>query len=133
MEIEAVMYLIGLGAMVIIMVQVVKYIMNYQKKIVETLANQSSDLTNLPADTKSSGEKLADQLLISKYRVEYEDTIIALEKITKLAQLSETINNASLIAKDPVSKESITAINNINSLNEFITSLNTCMTTVDKN
>lgn len=91
-----------------------------------------TDKNNISDVVKNDGNKLSDTILVSKYRTAYEDTIINLENIVGLSMLNETINNAELISKNPVSKESMDAIVNINNLKQFKETLNDVMVILDK-
>jgi len=97
------------------------------------MTSTSTAKDSISGVVSSNSDVIGDALLISKYRSDYEDTIINLEKAVGLGLLSEVINNAETISKDPVSTDSITAINNINSLRTFRESLNTSMIILDKN
>lgn len=91
-----------------------------------------TDRENISEVIKNEANKLNDTLLVSKYRSSYEDTIIHLENVVGLSMLNETINNAELISKNPSSKESIQAIENINKLKQFKETLNETMVILDK-
>lgn len=94
--------------------------------------NSATNRENISDTIKNDANKLSDNLLISKYRSTYEETIIHLENLTGLTLLSETINNAELISSNPISKESLTAISNINNLKQFKETLNDVMNILDK-
>lgn len=106
---------------------------SYQKKVVENMTATTTSKDNIKGVVSNNADLLSDTMLISKYRTDYEETIIHLEKSVSIGLLSEVINNAESISKDPISNESITAINNINSLKIFRESLNTAMLILDKN
>lgn len=91
-----------------------------------------TDKNNISDVVKNDANKLSDTVLVSKYRTSYEDTIINLENVIGLSMLNETINNAELISKNPVSKESMDAITNINNLKQFKETLNEVMVILDK-
>jgi hypothetical protein len=91
-----------------------------------------TDKNNVSDVVKNDGNKLSDTILVSKYRTAYEDTIINLENVIGLSMLNETINNAELISKNPVSNESMNAIANINNLKQFKETLNEVMVILDK-
>lgn len=95
-------------------------------------ANSKTDRDNISEAIKTDANKQSDNLLISKYRTSYEDTIINLENMIGLSVLSETINNAEIISKNPISKESLIAISNINQLKQFKDTLNDAMQILDK-
>lgn len=106
---------------------------SYQKKVVENMTATKTSKDNIKGVVSNHADLLSDTILINKYRNDYEDTIIHLEKAVAFGLLSEVINNAESISKDPISNESINAINNINSLKIFRESLNTAMLILDKN
>lgn len=91
-----------------------------------------TDKNNISDVVKNDANKLSDTVLVSKYRTSYEDTIINLENVIGLSMLNETINNAEVISKNPVSKESMDAITNINNLKQFKETLNEVMVILDK-
>lgn len=124
---------IGLVAVILIIATIGQKAFRYQTKIVESLTSSSTDTTNISSSVSSNTDTISDSLLISKYRSNYEDTIIALEKAVGLGLLSEVINNAETISKDPVSTDALTAIKNINELKSFRESLNQSMLILDKN
>lgn len=106
---------------------------SYQRKIVEQMTSTPTSKDSIKGVVSNNSDLIIDALLISKYRNDYEDTIINLEKAVAFGLLSEVINNAETISKDPISSESISAINNINSLKIFRESLNTSMLILNKN
>ena len=99
-------------------------------------------LTN--ADTPSSGEagtaasyaasikalvvKLQDELLIAKYRQDYESVIINLDDYIGMLMIKQVLN---IKPSDDI-KSTVDAINNLNSLKTAKESLNTTMTFLDK-
>jgi hypothetical protein len=95
-------------------------------------ANSNTDRENISEAIRTESNKQSDRLLIDKYRNAYEDTIINLENMIGLTLLSETINNAEMISKNPISKESLVAISNINNLKQFKETLNDAMQILDK-
>lgn len=123
----------GLAMLFFIFLCLILKAYSYQKKVVENITTTSTAKDSISGAVSSNTDVIGDALLISKYRSDYEDTIINLEKAVGLGLVSEVINNAEIISKDPVSTDSITAINNINSLKLFRESLNTSILILDKN
>ena len=92
---------IGLIAIIFIGLFVGQKVIKYQSKVVETLTSSSGDASGVTSSVTSNTDKIGDTLLISKYRTNYEDTIIGLEKAVGLGLLSEVVNNAATISADP--------------------------------
>ena len=124
---------IGLIAIILIGLYVGQKVIKYQTKVVEALTSSSGDPSGVTSTVTSNTDKISDTLLISKYRTNYEDTIIGLEKAVGLGILSEVVNNADTISADPTSSSSLSAIKNINELKSFRESLNQSMIILDKN
>jgi len=124
---------IGLIAIILIGLYVGQKVIKYQTKVVEALTSSSGDPSGVTSTVTSNTDKISDTLLISKYRTNYEDTIIGLEKAVGLGILSEVVNNADAISADPTSSSSLSAIKNINELKSFRESLNQSMIILDKN
>lgn len=114
-----------------------------QTSIVEGLTNPDGSINNSPT-TPSSGEagtaasyaaaikaqvvKLQDELLIAKYRKDYEAAIINLDDYIGYLMIKQTLNmkvNGDI-------KANIEAINNLNILKNSKDSLNATMTFLDK-
>ena len=126
--------IIGAAIVILLIFGVLSRTSVYQKQVIEGLTNSSeTDKSKISSSVSSSADKISDSLLISKYRTDYEDSIINLEKAVSLALVSEVINNAETIASDPVSDDSMKAINNINALRKFRKTLDTSMIVLDKN
>lgn len=124
---------IGLAMLFFILLCLILKAFSYQKKVIENMTTTRTSKDSISGAVSTNTDVIGDALLITKYRSDYEDTIINLEKAVGLGLVSEVINNAETISKDPVSKDSITAINNINSLKLFRESLNTSILILDKN
>ena len=124
---------IGLIAIIFIGLFVGQKVIKYQSKVVETLTSSSGDASGVTSSVTSNTDKIGDTLLISKYRTNYEDTSIGVEKAVGLGLLSEVVNNAATISADPTSSSSLSAIRNINELKSFRESLNQSMIILDKN
>ena len=123
---------IGMSALVLVVLAFILKVFSYQTHILEGMTSSITDKDTISSTVTTNANIISDQLLISKYRTNYEDTIINLEKSVGLAIVSEVINNAEIISSDATSIESLKAINNINSLKTFRESLNQSMLLVDK-
>ena len=80
------------------------------------------------AGIKAQVVKLQDELLVSKYRKDYETAIINLDDYIGYLMIKLSLN----IKTDGDIKSNIEAINNLNSLKLAKESLNTTMTFLDK-
>lgn len=126
---------VGCLFIVIVLVAVGSNILKHQKRVVEGMANGSSTTTDkdkISIAVKSSGDKIADSVLVSKYRRSYEDTIIELEHVTNLAMIKAVSDNAETIASNPSSASAQRAMEAINTMDSFRKSLNTTMLALDK-
>ena len=121
-----------------------------QTTVIEGLTTGSDALTNSdgtissPATTPSSGEagsaasyaagikaqvvKLQDELLISKYRKDYEAAIINLDDLIGYMMIKQSLNIK--LGNDP--KSGIESINNLNIMKNAKESLNATMAFLDK-
>lgn len=124
--------IVGLAVVIIFVVSIATKAFAYQTKILEGMTTSSTDKDKMSSTVSSNNDKISDTLLISKYRSDYEDTIINLEKGVSTAMLSEVINNSDTISADPTSKESTAAIATINGLKNFRETLNQTMIILDK-
>ena len=126
--------IIGGAIILLLLVGIFSRASVYQKQVVEAMTSSpETDKSQLGTTVSSNSDKISDALLISKYRSNYEDAIIGLEKAVSLALVSEVVNNSETISADPISDDSMKAINNINALKTFRESLNTSMVVLDKN
>ncbi len=126
--------IIGGAIILLLLVGIFSRASVYQKQVVEAMTSSpESDKTKLGSTVSSNADKISDALLISKYRSNYEDAVIGLEKAVSLALVSEVVNNSETISADPISDDAMKAINNINALKSFRDSLNTSMVVLDKN
>lgn len=124
--------IVGLAVVLIFVVSIATKAFAYQTKIMEGMTTSSTDKDKISSTVSSNNDKISDSLLVSKYRTDYEDTIINLEKGVSNALLSEVINNADTISADPTSKDSTTAIATMNGLKNFRETLNQTMIILDK-
>lgn len=113
-----------------------------QSKVIEGLTNPDGTITQ--STTPSSGEagtaasyaaaikaevvKLQDELLVSKYRKDYETAIINLDDYIGFLMLKQSLN----INISGDMKTKIEAVNNLNILKNAKDSLNITMTFLDK-
>jgi len=114
-----------------------------QTKVIEGLTNADGTI-NTSSTPPSSGEagtaasyaaaikaqvvKLQDELLIAKYRKDYEAAIINLDDYIGFLMLKQTLN----VKIDGDMKSKIEAVNNLNILKSAKDSLNVTMTFLDK-
>lgn len=105
----------------------------YLKKnsIVEGYKNMNKQ--GIPTLIQDNSTKLADSLLINKYRTTYEDTLINLHNQIGLAILNEIVDKIDTISKNPTSKKSQEYISQINELEKFKSTINETMEILDKN
>ena len=125
--------IIGGAVILLLLVGIFSRASAYQKTVEGMTSSPETDKTKLGSTVSSNADKISDTLLISKYRSNYEDAIIGLEKAVSLALVSEVVNNSDTISVDPISDDSMKAITNINTLKSFRESLNTSMVILDKN
>lgn len=126
--------IIGGAIVILLLIGIFSRTSAYQKQVVEGMTSSpETDKSKLGTTVTSNSDKISDSLLISKYRSNYEDAIIGLEKAVSLALVSEVVNNSETISADPISDDSMKAIANINALKTFRESLNTSMVILDKN
>ena len=125
-------FAIGLIAIILFLYYIISFL--FKNSAIEPMTNATAtDKDKISSAVDGNTNKLSDILLISKYRSNYEDTILSLEKTIGLSIVSEVIANAELISSDTISPESMKAIANINQLAAFKESLNQAMIEVDKN
>jgi hypothetical protein len=113
-----------------------------QKGIVEGLTNQDSntDNSNLSSTSGEAGSsssysasikalsvKLQDELLISKYRRDYENTIVNLDDLIGYMMIKQVLN----LKLSTDNQSSINSLNNLNTLKQAKESLNTTMKFLD--
>jgi hypothetical protein len=124
--------IVGLIVVIIFVVSIGAKMFSYQAKVIEGMTNSSTDKDTISSAVSSNTDKLSDTLLASKYRSNYEDTIINLEKAVSVGILSEVINNAETISSDPASSKALTAMSSINTMQTFRETLNQSMIILDK-
>lgn len=93
-----------------------------------TKGGEAGSAESYAASIKAQTVKLQDELLISKYRKEYESAIINLDDYIGYLMIKQTLN----MKADGDSKTNIENINALNILKNAKESLNTTMTFLDK-
>lgn len=135
MELNDIMYYLGLISIIALLVYVAIRALTLQINIVEGLVGGQNtaimDKDKVADAIKSNTNITEDNLLISKYRTDYERTIIELESNIGYAMLSTVLNNAESISANPTSPESQNTINSINNLKTFMETLNSSMKILD--
>jgi hypothetical protein len=135
MELENNIYMyIGLAVVILIAVCVISKTFKYQMKIMEGLANNSDatqkSIDETATELKATTTKASDALYLNKYRKDYETLIINLEDnantmtMKLLPIIANTLNSGD-------TKDAMTMINNVNSLNTFKATLNDSMKFLD--
>ena len=127
--------LIGITIVAAFIIYMVIKMFQLQVKVVEGLANQDDSATSGEAGTSTSYAaaikaqvvKLQDELLISKYRKDYENVIINLDDYISFLMLKQSLN----MKVDGDVKSNIEAINSLNSLKSAKDSLNVTMKFLD--
>jgi len=130
--------LIGITIVAAFIIYMVIKMFQLQVKVVEGLANQDDSATaatsgeagtstSYAAAIKAQVVKLQDELLISKYRKDYENAIINLDDYISFLMIKQSLN----MKVDGDVKSNIEAINSLNSLNSAKVSLNVTMKFLD--
>jgi len=91
-------------------------------------SGEAGTSTSYAAAIKSQVVKLQDELLVAKYRKDYEAAIINLDDYIGYMMIKQTLN----MKLDGDMKSNIEAINNLNILKNSKESLNATMTFLDK-
>lgn len=141
MDKNDIVYYLGLTFVVCLLIYVVIKSLTLQLNIVEGLTSNrntssgsglnSTDKDKIAEAVKNNTNTIEDNLLISKYRSNYEQTIIELENNIGYALLSSVLNNAESISNNPTSTESQTIITSINNMKTFKDVLNDAMKVLD--
>lgn len=132
--------LIGITIVAGFIIYMIIKMFQLQVRVVEGLTNQTDSTgvisatsgeagtsTSYAASIKAQAVKLQDELLISKYRKDYENAIINLDDYVSFLMLKQTLN----MKTDGDIKSSIESINTLNSLNSAKASLNATMKFLD--
>ena len=98
-----------------------------------TPKNPNLKRNDIPTLIDDNITKLNDSLLISKYRLTYENSIEKLHEQIGLEILNQTLNNIEELTKNPSSTNSLKLISQINELEKFKSTLNETMEILDKN
>lgn len=108
-----------------------------QTSVIEGLTNESSvsptsgeagTATSYAASIKAQVVKLQDELLVAKYRKDYESAIINLDDYVGYLMIQQTLN----MKLNGDMKTTIELLNNLNVLKSAKESLNATMTFLDK-
>lgn len=129
--------LIGIIIISCIIIYTTIFSFKTNKKIVEGLTNSSTTGTNgvaanatkYASGLKSKTVQLQDELLIPKYRTDYETVIINAEDYVNTLTLKELL---TMNLSDTSTQDNMTIINNLNTLNTAKISLNSLMEWLDK-
>jgi hypothetical protein len=135
--------IIGIVIVCFFIIYMVMKMFQLQTKVIEGLTNADGTISS-SATPPSSGEagtatsyaaaikaqvvKLQDELLITKYRKDYESVIINLDDYIGYLMIKQSLN----MKLDGDMKSNIEAINNLNILKSAKESLNATMTFLDK-
>lgn len=116
-----------------IIIYVVVNLFNLKPRVVEGLTNEASSgeagsASSYAAAIKSLTVKLQDELLISKYRKNYEEAIINLDDYVGYLMIKQTLN----IKQTGDIETNIKQLNMLNALKNAKDSLNATMTFLDK-
>jgi hypothetical protein len=131
---------LGWGVLVLLLLLICIRSLRFQANIIEGLTSKNdsssdesttTDKDNISDAVKSNTATIADPLLVTKYRSSYEDSIIALEANISAALLSEMMNNADTVSKDPTSTDAQKSIIIMNNLSTFRETLNRAMNILD--
>jgi len=130
--------IVGIIIVCFFIIYMVVKMFHLQASVIEGLTNQDTSInsttgeagtaTSYAASVKAQVVKLQDELLISKYRKDYESVIINLDDYVGMLMIKQTLN----MKIDGDIKSNIEAINNLNILKNSKDSLNYAMTFLDK-
>jgi hypothetical protein len=130
--------IIGIIIVGFLIIYVSVNMLKLQKNVVEGLSNLDNSVTpssgeagtaaSYAASIKAQVVKLQDELLVAKYRKDYETAIINLDDYVGYLMLQQALNMK--LGGDL--KSNIDAINNLNILKNSKESLNAAMTFLDK-
>jgi len=130
--------IVGIIIVSFFIIYIVVKMFHLQKSVVEGLTNaegstntssgEAGTASSYAAGIKAQVVKLQDELLISKYRKDYESAIINLDDYVGYLMIKQTLNMN--LAGD--SKANMEALNNLNILKQAKDSLNTTMSFLDK-
>ena len=107
---------------------VIEGLTNADGTIAQSVSGEAGTATSYSASIKAQVVKLQDELLISKYRKDYETTIINLDDYIGMLMIKQTLN----MKIDGDIKTNIANVNNLNVLKIAKDSLNATMVFLDK-
>ena len=125
--------IIGIIIVSFFIIYMVVKMFQLQSNVIEGLTNpdtygETGTAANYSANIKSKVIKLQDELLITKYRKEYESAIINLDDYIGYLMIKQVLN----MKLDDDMKSNIASINALNILKNSKESLNATMTFLDK-
>jgi hypothetical protein len=131
--------IVGIIIVCFFIIYMVVNMFHLQTKVIEGLTNgsdisitpsngEAATATSYTAAVKSQVIKLQDELLISKYRKDYEDAIINLDDYVGLTMLKLVLN----LKMSDDNKSNFEIIDKLNSLKTAKDSLNATMVFLDK-
>ena len=125
--------IIGIIIVSFFIIYMVVKMFQLQSNVIEGLTNsdtygETGTAANYSANIKSKVIKLQDELLITKYRKDYESAIINLDDYIGYLMIQQTLN----MKLDGEMKTQIESINNLNILKSAKESLNSTMAFLDK-
>jgi len=132
METETFFYYLGLISVIFFIVWFIIKLTHVQVKFVEGLTNKNISNQSAPNSKVIDNEatQVLDGLHLDKYRSNYEDIIINLEKWCNITLLSGIVDNQIDVSK-AMSVENIKKITALNEINKFKTTLVETMTYLD--
>ncbi len=101
--------------------------------IVEGLKNNNINPQGKATFVNDNSINLENELLIKKYRTNYEDILVDLHKQVGLKILDEIMTNIDTISTNPTSTSSLKYISQINELEKFKSTINETMDVLDNN
>ena len=119
--------IIGIIIVCFFIIYMVVKMFQLQSNVIEGLTNPDTT-ANYSANIKSKVIKLQDELLITKYRKDYESAIINLDDYIGYLMIQQVLN----MKLDDDIKSNIASINALNILKQSKESLNATMTFLDK-
>ena len=119
--------IIGIIIVCFFIIYMVIKMFQLQSNVIEGLTNPDTT-ANYSANIKSKVIKLQDELLITKYRKDYESAIINLDDYIGYLMIQQVLN----MNLDGDMKSNIMSINSLNILKNSKESLNAAMTFLDK-
>lgn len=129
--------IIGIIIVCFLIIYIVTNMFKLRKNVIEGLTNAdvnppssgvAGTAASYAAGVKAQVVKLQDELLVSKYRKDYEGAIINLDDYIGYLMIKQTLN----IKLDGDVRSNIEALNNLNTLKSAKDSLNSTMTFLDK-